>query len=259
MRVEKDINRKSGLWWLALYYRRSRRFDGASRFFLPFPLLRLVPHLLYLHTLHSVPYITSIAVVKSSKDLPSGFVLSSGDDLHSGAWPRLPGLLLAYKLKNPPDDSLDGIPVEEEEVVTEIDVLFGEGEVSPRASAAFCPSFDTHAGFRFFQPWFGFQRVEPRILEKSSRHPESVGLTVRMEVPCSYPFDSIRDAPPSFFLLVLFFKANSDVLSPLQLYHLHRTFASTETGRSESCRFVSSFFFFRSLVLLTIPPSALPR
>ncbi|KAL7412473.1 Metallo-dependent phosphatase-like protein [Mrakia frigida] len=143
VRVEKDLNRKSGLWWLALYYRRSRRFD--------------------------VPYITSIVVVKSSKDLPSGFVLSSGDDLHSGAWPRLPGLLLAYKLKNPPDDSLDGIPVEEEEVVTEIDVLFGEGE-----------------------PWFGFQRVEPRILEKSSRHPESVGLTVRMGVPSLPPTPDLR-------------------------------------------------------------------
>lgn len=137
----------SGLWWLSLYYRRSRRFD--------------------------VPYITSVVVLDKGVPVPPGFILAAGDDLHSGAWPRLPEQRLAYKLRYPPGyETPDGVaaenyqkeegdaPVDEKLVLTEIDVLYGDDE-----------------------PWFGFSKVRPLILEQSKRHKASVGLVIRMGVP----------------------------------------------------------------------------
>ena len=83
-----------------------------------------------------VPYITALSVLKPSDPVPDGYTLSDGDDLHNGAWPKLPGLLLAYKLQTPPDPDALGAAegmVDEEEVVTEVDVLYGEGKVSGRS------------------------------------------------------------------------------------------------------------------------------
>jgi hypothetical protein len=105
--------------------------------------------------------------------LPPGYILAQGDDLHSGAWPRLPEQRLAYKLRYPPDlkapdstgDDDDDKEeyaklIDEQTVMTEIDVLYGDAT-----------------------PWWGFQKIQPLILEQSKRHRASVGLVVRMGVP----------------------------------------------------------------------------
>ena len=120
-----------------------------------------------------MPYVTSVAILDKGAPLPPGFILAQGDDLHSGAWPRLPEQRLAYKLRYPPglkapdsideDDnnkSEDADSVDEKLVVTEVDVLYGDDV-----------------------PWHGFVKIEPLILEQSKRHRASVGLVVRMGVP----------------------------------------------------------------------------
>jgi hypothetical protein len=83
--------------------------------------------------LRLVPYITSITVLSPKDEVPAGYVVAKGDDLHSGSWPKLPGSLLAFKLQSPPNPDALGAAeglVDEEEVVTEVDVLYGEGAVS---------------------------------------------------------------------------------------------------------------------------------
>ena len=90
-----------------------------------------------------MPYITSIAVLRPDDPVPEGFFVSEGDDLHNGAWPKLPGMLLAYKLQSPPDvDALGAAEgmIDEEEVVTEVDVLYGEGQVSTPSIVIICPN-----------------------------------------------------------------------------------------------------------------------
>lgn len=81
-----------------------------------------------------VSYITDIKILTSKTDLPQGYTIASGDDLHSGVYPTLPPLWLAYKTQSSQSlDEMDDWAVvreaEEEEILTEIDVLFGDGEV----------------------------------------------------------------------------------------------------------------------------------
>jgi hypothetical protein len=81
-----------------------------------------------------VSYITDIRLLasKDDLDLSSDEILASGDDLHSGIYPTLPPLWLAYKTQvgEPSDAWLEEDETGEEEIITEIDVLYGDGEVS---------------------------------------------------------------------------------------------------------------------------------
>ncbi|KAG8961718.1 hypothetical protein FRC03_005045, partial [Tulasnella sp. 419] len=102
VRVEKDLNVKTGLWYLNIYYRRSRRLD--------------------------VPLITDILLLEESEysQLPepkSEWTKASGQ-LRDGVYPSQNDLYLWYKLRHP----LSGIPedIELGDTITEIDVQYGE-------------------------------------------------------------------------------------------------------------------------------------
>ncbi|CDZ97861.1 Predicted DNA repair exonuclease SIA1 [Phaffia rhodozyma] len=150
VRVDKDINKRSGIWYSYIYYRRSRRFD--------------------------VPYITSLKIIPSSGPPPPSYTKSTGDDLTSGSWPALSGLSLAYKLQAVPgafdglDDSIqDEAEFQEADVITEIDILWGDAS-----------------------PWWGFKRIEPPIKEGTKRFPETQSLVVRMGIKPLPPKPELR-------------------------------------------------------------------
>lgn len=108
-----------------------------------------------------VPYVTSIKLIPSKDPIPPGYTAAKGDDLHSGVWPTQAGLRLVYRLEDPSIGRLGqgADTLDEARVVTEIDVLYGDGE-----------------------PWWGFDRIEPKVVEKSRKHKEGVALVVRMGV-----------------------------------------------------------------------------
>lgn len=105
VRVGKDLNVMTGMWWLSIYYRRTRRLD--------------------------VPLITSLHLLRSNESVSSlpgsehSWVRASGD-LHDGLYPSEDPLYLYYEVKKP----LAGIPagIELEELVTEVDVQYGEAK-----------------------------------------------------------------------------------------------------------------------------------
>ncbi|KAG9037463.1 hypothetical protein FRB95_005402 [Tulasnella sp. JGI-2019a] len=100
VKVGPDLNQKTGLWYLNIYYRRTRRLD--------------------------VPLITSIMVLAEDAMPPqphSSWVKASGS-LVDGVYPSQRPRYLWYKIQKP----LAGIPqgVEVESLVTEIDVVYGD-------------------------------------------------------------------------------------------------------------------------------------
>ncbi|KAG8919269.1 hypothetical protein FRC01_001369, partial [Tulasnella sp. 417] len=105
VRVGKDLNIMTGMWWLNVYYRRTRRLD--------------------------VPLITSLYLLRSNESVSSlpgsehSWVRASGD-LHDGLYPSEDPLYLYYQVTKP----LAGIPagVELEELVTEVDIQYGEAK-----------------------------------------------------------------------------------------------------------------------------------
>ncbi|ORX34309.1 Metallo-dependent phosphatase-like protein [Kockovaella imperatae] len=89
--VKKDLNAQAGIWYLNVYYRRTRRLDTAL--------------------------ITDVRLVSGSSQANSsleGWTRADGD-LHAGTWPSLPPVYLWYK-------SSEGTPV------TEIDVIYGDAD-----------------------------------------------------------------------------------------------------------------------------------
>jgi len=143
VRVPRDLNLQSGMWHLLLYYRRTRRRD--------------------------VPLISDIQLL-SSGATPSG----SGDwvkaplSLRDGIV-RAPPLFLWYRTDKTLQDMSDD---EHQSLITELDVLYGDGE-----------------------PWYGFERLSPPTTEKSARS-ETVSISMRRGVklpPRAPPLHFSRD------------------------------------------------------------------
>ncbi|EIW71023.1 hypothetical protein M231_07534 [Tremella mesenterica] len=104
--VEKDLNIRTGLWYLNLYYRRTRRLD--------------------------VPLITDIRVAPDPppEDIASeleGWTKASGD-LHSGIWPTQPAMRLWYKVADQTWDGWKRQEIMDEDYITELDVVYGDGD-----------------------------------------------------------------------------------------------------------------------------------
>ncbi|KAK4685487.1 hypothetical protein P7C73_g4662, partial [Tremellales sp. Uapishka_1] len=107
--LEKDLNLRTGLWYLNVYYRRTRRLDT--------PLIahiRLVPD--------PVPDTLTSEL--------EGYVKANGD-LRSGVWPNQPTLNLYYKTR---EQFWDGWKEKRQEeyddadIITELDVVYGDSE-----------------------------------------------------------------------------------------------------------------------------------
>jgi len=102
--VTKDLNLRTGIWYLNIYYRRTRRLD--------------------------VPLITDLRVVPEpvpdtlALDL-EGWTQAKGD-LHDGIWPTQPVMRLWYKLSDQ-GVKRQGI-TENDQIVTELDIVYGDSE-----------------------------------------------------------------------------------------------------------------------------------
>jgi hypothetical protein len=158
--VEKDLNLRSGLWYVCrssqealltdrfnnIYYRRTRRLD--------------------------TPLISDIRVVPEPPpdtllNELLGWTKADGD-LHSGVWPNQPESRLWYKLQEQDWDdwrARDSTIERQEmtgigEVVTELDVLYGEAE-----------------------PFFGFERVAGgKVLDAKPGKWDAVDIVLRKGV-----------------------------------------------------------------------------
>jgi hypothetical protein len=106
--VTKDLNLRTGLWYLNIYYRRTRRLD--------------------------VPLITDLRVVPEpvpetlSSDL-EGWTQAEGD-LHDGIWPSQPTMRLWYKVTDQSlllDGKRQGM-TSEDQIITELDIVYGDAE-----------------------------------------------------------------------------------------------------------------------------------
>lgn len=104
--VTKDLNLRTGIWYLNVYYRRTRRLD--------------------------VPLVTDLRVVpepvpETLKSDLEGWTQAKGD-LHDGIWPAQPVMRLWYRVA---DQSTlwkkQGI-VGNEQIVTELDIVYGDAE-----------------------------------------------------------------------------------------------------------------------------------
>ena len=154
VRVPRDINLQSGMWHLV------------SRFILTFLLygsdVGAVKLLYYRRTRRrDVPLISDIRLL-SSGVTPSG----DGDwakatlSLRDGVV-RAPRLFLWYRKDKTLQDMSDD---ERQSFITELDVVYGDGE-----------------------PWYGFERLSPPTTEKSARS-ESVSVTMRRGVKRAFFF-----------------------------------------------------------------------
>lgn len=183
--VEKDLNVRSGLWYLNLYYRRTRRLDAKL--------------------------ITDIKVLSHPPEneeqlYEDGWVLASGD-LHSGVWPKQTEMRLWYKLgyqgsddwkmeskrrEEDDDSAMDGVAESSETEssgdqdegssssgeVQEID----EGSKTTGSYGDFINEIDVLYGDD--DPFFGFERVQggPVLKEEKGKW-ETVDITVRRGNP----------------------------------------------------------------------------
>jgi hypothetical protein len=105
--VTKDLNLRTGIWYLNVYYRRTRRLD--------------------------VPLITDLRVVPEPVpdtligDL-EGWIQAKGD-LHDGIWPKQPVMRLWYKLDHSDGtEKRQGMVGTEEGIITELDIVYGDAE-----------------------------------------------------------------------------------------------------------------------------------
>lgn len=114
VRVEKDLNIRTGIWYLNLYYRRTHRLDA--------PVIT---------DLRTAPF----PVPAELADELEGWIIAKGD-LRSGVWPQQSSLRLYYKLSGTPMGVGDRKRLEQADIVTELDVVFGDAN-----------------------PFYGFERV----------------------------------------------------------------------------------------------------
>ncbi|OJA13538.1 hypothetical protein AZE42_07319 [Rhizopogon vesiculosus] len=142
VRVERDLNKQSGLWTLNIYYRRTRRLD--------IPLitdLRLLPA-------GEMPDPLTDSWVKVDHSIRDGV-------MHAES------MFLWYL----PGKTMNEMTVEEKaNLITEVDVLFGED-----------------------RPWYGFEKVEPPVTQEKEGKVDSVWVTYRRGVK------SVPRAPPLHF------------------------------------------------------------
>ncbi|KAH8116363.1 Metallo-dependent phosphatase [Phellopilus nigrolimitatus] len=144
VRVDRDLNRVSGMWSLYIYYRRSRRLD--------------------------VNFIDEVVLLpKDEEPTTQGDWHKVVTSVRDGV-PRTPQLFLWYKLgKTMSDLSTD----EKQNLITELDVLFGED-----------------------RPWYGFERIEPPTTLGQEGRTDSGWLTYRRGVkppPRAPPLHFSRD------------------------------------------------------------------
>ncbi|WWC86702.1 uncharacterized protein L201_001579 [Kwoniella dendrophila CBS 6074] len=192
--VEKDLNLRTGIWYLNVYYRRSRRLD--------------------------VDLITDIQVVAEPPESEKlieltneGWIKAQGN-LHSGVWPNQDEERLWYKTKSQNWDDIwkrrnyrkkqNEVEEEEETQITDsntnenIDVLpedsgetstggveeiqNGESNDIEDINASYITEIDIIYGDS--QPFFGFERIKgkPITISKKGRW-ESVGIAVRKGNP----------------------------------------------------------------------------
>lgn len=105
--VTKDLNLRTGLWYLNAYYRRTRRLD--------------------------VPLITDLRVVQEpvpetlASDL-DGWTQAKGD-LHDGIWPSQPTMRLWYKVADQSSlrEKRQGLSGDGQ-IITELDIVYGDAE-----------------------------------------------------------------------------------------------------------------------------------
>ncbi|KAI6122283.1 Metallo-dependent phosphatase-like protein [Pisolithus croceorrhizus] len=142
VRVERDLNMQTGIWSLNIYYRRTRRLD--------------------------VPLITEFQLLPSGEEpsprTDSWFKVKRS--IRDGVMRTKP-LYLWYKIGK----AMNEMSAEEkQQIVTEVDVLFGEG-----------------------RPWYGFEKLEPAITPEKWGIIESVYMTYRRSVK------PVPHAPPLHF------------------------------------------------------------
>ncbi|KAH7335387.1 Metallo-dependent phosphatase [Rhizoctonia solani] len=146
VRVDRDMNKQAGVWWNFIYYRRSRRVD--------------------------VPLITDIRIVDEGDE---GSIPDNGKTwkqaegiLTDGIYPRVKNRRLWYSLQKPYANATQG--EELDDVVTELDILYGEDE-----------------------PFWGFKRVEGVI------YPGRPGKSVPISLVARKGYTSPpRPQPPHF-------------------------------------------------------------
>jgi hypothetical protein len=155
-KVDRELNWKTGVWYLNIFYRRTRRFD--------------------------VPLIDSILLLEDGASPPSSVDLSkykqASGDFRSGVWPRKKALRLWYKTREPErpgasktdlkhkivewDEIDDDAAVDGDgEIITELDVLYGDG-----------------------RPYFGYQRVlNGPIMKANGKRWDTVDIVARRGNP----------------------------------------------------------------------------
>ncbi|WVQ69479.1 uncharacterized protein L199_007698 [Kwoniella botswanensis] len=173
VRVERDLNIRTGLWYLNIYYRRTRRLDA--------------------------DLITDIQIVPEppSKelryDLQNGGWQKASGNLHSGVWPSRPEERLWYRTKSQGWDDIWRRQVADnitEDVIAEDDGETSNGSVEPIQSGEsnkveygdYITEVDVIYGDD--EPFFGFERIQGgKITESKKDKWESVGLAVRRGNP----------------------------------------------------------------------------
>lgn len=142
--VTKDLNLRTGIWYLNVYYRRTRRLDA--------PLitdLRVVPE----------------PVPETLRSDLEGWTQAKGD-LHDGIWPTQPVMRLWYRVADQGTlwAKRQGITTGaggEQGIITELDIVYGDAE-----------------------PFFGFQRVQGgKVLDEKPGKWESVDIAYRKGNP----------------------------------------------------------------------------
>ncbi|KAF8325842.1 Metallo-dependent phosphatase-like protein [Cantharellus anzutake] len=103
VRVERDLNSRTGRWYLHLWYRRSRRLD--------------------------VPLITSLLILADDEieliPEPKSAWHKVPGSLVDGVHPSQMDIYLWYKLRPPLQDASDDEEIQE--AITELDILYGDG------------------------------------------------------------------------------------------------------------------------------------
>ncbi|THH19807.1 hypothetical protein EW146_g1433 [Bondarzewia mesenterica] len=129
VRVAPDLNLQSGMWHLHVYYRRTRRLD--------------------------VPLITDIQLLPASAspaNSPGSTWTKNELSIRDGVY-RAEPLFLWYRTGKTLGNM---VPEEKSQLITEVDVLYGDGA-----------------------PWYGFEKVEPATTEAQAGRRENVWLTYR--------------------------------------------------------------------------------
>ncbi|KAF9234987.1 Metallo-dependent phosphatase-like protein [Melanogaster broomeanus] len=142
VRVDRDLNKQSGVWSLNIYYRRTRRLD--------------------------IPLVTDLKLLPAG-ELPTPLTdpwVKVERSIRDGVMRKEP-LFLWYKTGK---TSQEMSAEEKQNMITEIDVLFGEDK-----------------------PWYGFDKLQPAVTPEKEGHLESVYVTYRRGVK------HVPRAPPLHF------------------------------------------------------------